>query len=128
MPGARANTAQAISSKRRQLVVDLVCQGKNTKQVAEILGVNQSTAWRELNRGLAELAERTLVDCEKIRSVMVNQIDALIDTYQPLALAGDVAALDRWLKLLTRKAQMLGVDAPTKQQIEVTDLTVNLVD
>lgn len=47
-----------------------------------------------------------------MRELDLRRLDSLLLTYWPLAKGGDTDALDRVLKILQRRAKLLGLDLP----------------
>ena len=55
------------------------------------------------------------------RRIEGERMDNLLATYMPQALAGDVKSADFVLKVLDRRAKLLGLDAPTKTEVITLD-------
>jgi hypothetical protein len=57
---------------------------------------------------------------EAVRELEAMRLDALLQALWGKALDGDVLVIDRVLKIMDRRARLLGLDAPTKTQQENT--------
>lgn len=68
---------------------------------------------------LAALEERVTEDVAHLRALESARLDRLQRAIWPAALAGDIDAVNATLRLMDRRARLLGLDMPTK--VEVTD-------
>jgi hypothetical protein len=55
--------------------------------------------------------------CRREREISLRRIDIAIKSLMDRAEAGDLEAIDRLVKLDVRRARLLGLDAPAKQEI-----------
>lgn len=65
---------------------------------------------RELERWDADLRE----SAEQIRTMELERLDRLWFKAYEMAEEGDLTAIDRCLKIMARRAKLLGIDSPTK--------------
>jgi len=76
---------------------------------------DRSTAWRRVQRALAEIP-RELAD--EYRALEGQRLDALWEIAFALALDGSLVAIDRCLTIMARRARLLGLDAPSRLSVE----------
>lgn len=63
---------------------------------------------------------------DELRSLELERLDRLLLGVWSQAAKGNQGAVDRALKIMERRARLLGLDAPTKQALD-GDLTVTVV-
>jgi transposase len=98
--------------------LDLRKRGKTYREIGEALGVSHVTAYEWVGSALtATLREPS----EAVRQIEAERLDALIKAIWPGATREnnpDYDAVDRVLKVMDRRAKLLGLDAPTKHVVE----------
>jgi hypothetical protein len=104
---------------RELAVVELRREGKTWQQIAEV--VNYATAmgaWKAYQRA----CQRTLQEpTDEARRIELDRLDALQRTYWEPAVEGNLRAADFVLRVIDRRARILGIDAPQKIQAEVVN-------
>lgn len=88
--------------------------GRTQESIAEDYGVHHTTisnVLREIRDTMPEMA----VAEERLRDL--ERLDAMHEAQFRLAASGDAEATRTALKILERRARMLGYDAPTKQEV-----------
>jgi len=113
------NPDPEVLDKERQ-AVELRRAGATYEEIARAIGyATAQGAWLAYNRAM----KRTLVEAgtEEIRQTEADRLDRLHRALWPQAIAGDVKAITSILRLMERRARLLGLDAPTKIQAEVTN-------
>ncbi len=134
MPAGRAREAQALDHQAK--VIEFRKLGISFEKIAEQLldddgqrvYADKTGAWKAYNAAI----KRTIVTpATEERDLDLLRIDELWRIWYPQALGvdpiakkemvPDVRALRECLKLLVRRARMLGYDAPTSHRLIVTD-------
>lgn len=108
-------------AERRKKALALRLGGATLTDIAETLGVSIGTVHNDIRKCLSDIPR---AEADELRSQEVARLDKLQGACWPLALGGDLAAIDRAVKIIDRRAKMLGLDAP--QQVEVTGADVDL--
>jgi hypothetical protein len=85
--------------------------------IAKALECTRSAAFKAVQRVFARLAREATEDAAVLRELEVQRLDALLVGVWPRAAKGDVAAVDRALRIAERRAKLLGLDEPAKQLI-----------
>jgi AcrR family transcriptional regulator len=91
------------------------------RAIAQRLGVDKATIsrdFKELDAKFQEIAAQVIV---RAKGLDLERIEALIDAIWAKAENGDTWSIDRIVKLLERKANMLGLDAPKKTEVTGKD-------
>ena len=110
--GAREIEVPAIALRR---------SGVPFREIAVRIGGAPWTAhaavMRVLDRTLADPAESAGV----LRTMELERLDALLAAVWPAAVAGDLPAVGMALRVAERRARLLGLDAPTRQELTGAD-------
>lgn len=118
------NRPKVETHEMEQRVATLRLAGMGFEQIAREVGyADASGAYRAYRRVL----ERQITPvAEEIREEEIARLDRLIMAHWPYALGARGAEpsgkhADTVLKAMDRKARMLGLDAPIKQAVEITN-------
>lgn len=106
---------------RANKAVELRCSGYSYPQIANALGFKD-------RRGAHNAVVRTLrrtsaAHVEEWRQIELRRTERLIQSVWPQALAGDLFAVDRVLKIIDRQCRLLGLNALV--QVAITERTRN---
>lgn len=106
-PPKRKDTAAAL---RAAQALTYRMSGKSYEVIATLCGyADRSGAYRAIQREL----QRTIQEpAEETRTLEVRRLDALYEAMEAKALKGDTWSVDRCLKIMERRAMLLGLDAP----------------
>src|SRR4030095_4029267 len=118
--GNRSKTsADMVDAALRQVeALRLRQAGATFTQIAATLGYSDRSGAR--NAVMAALVEHVHEPNNEMRALELHRLDALQLAHWQKALAGDCYATDRVLKVMERRAKILGLDARI-----VVDLTVD---
>ncbi len=108
-------------AERRKRALDLRLAGATLAEIAEAHGVSITTAHKDIRRCLSDIPKAS---ADELRKQEIARLDKLQNACWQDAIHGDLSAIDRALKVIDRRAKMLGLDAP--QQVEVTGVDVDL--
>ena len=101
--------ANAQSYIRRQQALELRLAGATFRQIAERLGVSLPSAWKHTQAALQQAAQEPTLD---VLQLELLRLDRLQTAHWPQALGGNGEAADRVLKIMDRRARLLGLDPP----------------
>lgn len=124
--GKRTPQRLAEEREREKRVMEMVLGGYTFTRIAEVVGyADASGAYRAYKRGL-EATVRPAAD--EVRAQEEERLDHLTRVWLPLALGLNGAAPNRqaaeiMMKVMDRRAKMFGVDAPTKVEAKVEQVT-----
>lgn len=91
--------------------------GATFEQIGERLGISKQAAHDTVVKALDQTRRETAEGAEVIRHTELTRLDALQTALWADAIKGDVQAVDRILKIMQRRAMLLGLDAPTVQAV-----------
>lgn len=105
------------AAEREKAAFALRIAGATYAQIAERLGVTTAGAHKMVKRVLERTRAETNEIADELRRVEVERLDALTLTLWKQATAGNLGAVDRVLRVMERRARLLGLDAPAKQDV-----------
>jgi hypothetical protein len=109
----KATPAKILAAERQAEALELRKSGATFQLIANALGYrNRSSAADAVTRALRDTVPKELVD--QVRRLENERLDALWRVAYPLALQGDLRAMDRCLTIRNRRASLNGLDAPVK--------------
>ena len=88
--------------------------GKTQEAIAEEFGIVQQRV-SQIIRDVRESLPET--DANELRRADLERLDAMLPNNILMAVAGDKDAVNSVLKIMERRAKLLGLDAPTKQEV-----------
>lgn len=114
------------TAERRAFVLRLRKQGKTYVDIAQATieefglerlpaGFDDRYAWKDVSRELDRLRNEIADSVESIIELEVQRLDAMLDKLWDRVENADEKAIDRVLRIMERRAKLLGLDAPTKQ-------------
>lgn len=106
----------AVNAHEKTLqALELRKEGYAYNVIADKLGYkSKGTAWAAVNRALKQTRQEP---ADEVRKLEVERLDALYKAMYPQALKGNQGAVDRCLRIAERRAKLLGLDAPEKQEV-----------
>ena len=110
----RASKTAAINTRardREHRAFELRKAGATYQQIGSQLGVTKQAANKMIKRVLAELKDLTDGDAEDVRRIEVERLDVMTLALWPKARRGDVQEVDRVLRIMQRRAELLGLDS-----------------
>lgn len=105
--------------RRYELLTLYVETGASYKKLGEVYGISANTVMKDLRIALDDWREASLQQAERYRSLQLARIHAMYGYYWQASKQGDTAAGLMIIRLMTREARLLGLDAPIK--IDRTD-------
>lgn len=114
MPSRNNSPAKARMAENMAKALELRRAGLGFEAIGAQLGLKKSQAHRLVVAGLAEARAQVVASADDLRSEELSRLDGMLTGLWPRARKGEVAAVDRVLKIGERRAKLLGLDAPTK--------------
>ena len=119
---ARTNVGAAAKSSVRRIrttektlkALELRKRGLNYTQIGKKLGCHRSTACRYVLSELENLADKCREEAVHVRDIELQRLDALYLKAWEAVEGGDLPAIDRCLRIMERRAKLLGLDAAEK--------------
>lgn len=107
--------AEAVTTAQsEERALDLRRTGASYREIATALNMSLGNAHKLVKRGLT----RNLAKCnelaDEIRTLELDRLDALQTYLWEKARRGNATAIDRVLKIMERRARLLGLDKPER--------------
>jgi hypothetical protein len=120
----RKNDPEVIEKERK--VLELRLSGITFELIAKQVGFASAGAcYNAYKRALV----RTLQEpADAVREAEVARLDRLMQGVWIAALRGEVRSVEAVLRIMDRRARLLGLDAPAKAQMEVTTYDRDSID
>ncbi len=124
---SQSSKRRSQAAEREKLAFALRVAGMTYAQIAERLGVTTAGAYKMVKRVLERTRKETDEAADELRRLEVERLDALLLTLWKSATSGNLGAVDRVLRVMERRARLLGLDAPTRQDITSGGETLKVV-
>ncbi|MDP9682375.1 sigma-70 family RNA polymerase sigma factor [Streptomyces griseoviridis] len=91
------------------------------RQIAEHLGCDVKNVYEAWKRGVGDLAEQAAKAHGEYLGEQLANLSIAIDSLMPKVIKGDVRAVEGLVRLFDHQAKLLGLYAPVKASVTVTD-------
>lgn len=119
---ARGKATEKGAILQRQLqALELRKQGLTYRDIGDKLSISYQQAHNDVNAELKRLATLTLESAEGLRQLELERLDMLIKGLEPMARVGNPGAVTAYLRVMERRAKLLGLDAPVRQEVTGAD-------
>ena len=102
---------------RRQKAFQLRRGGASYREIAEALQVSHQTAANDVAAILKQVNARTQDVALEYRTMQLARLDAMLMGVWGKASKGELGAVSMVIKIEERRARLLGLDAPARQEI-----------
>jgi len=109
---------RALAASRTRQALELRMAGATYERIASALGISKSAAHKAVARGMESLRENNAQTGDQLRDIELARLDRMLVGLWQQARNGDAQAVDRVLKIMERRAKLVGLEAP--QQTEAT--------
>lgn len=113
----RTSAAKARTLERQAKALELRRMGKGYAEIAAAVGIGKSQAHRLVQAGLQDARDQIAARADDLRAVELSRLDGMLAGLWPDARKGNQGAVDRVLRIMERRARMLGLDAPTRHTL-----------
>lgn len=128
MASKNANPGKAEAAAERRLkALELRTAGASYRAIAAQLGVSHQQAYEDVAHELEVLAERSQAEAAHVRTLELERLDAMTVAIWQQVRAGNQGAIDRALRVMERRAKLLGIDAPAKEEQSGT-VTIRILE
>lgn len=114
----RLSAAAIAVEKRRREALEYRIQGYGFQAIGNALGISTTRAFQLVSEGLSEL---TREPAERLREIEAERLDMMTTAFFPNAVQGDLGAAAVVLKIMERRAKLLGLDAPARHEVTGKD-------
>jgi DNA-binding CsgD family transcriptional regulator len=129
-PSNATSKEQIMGAQRRQQCLDLRLQGASYKQIATAVGISPVAAWRHVDKALKEIRSRYQDTAAKLHDQEMLKLDRMELAMYRRSITGekdDESATLVRLKIMERRARLMGLDAPTEIKTD-GDIHIKVID
>jgi len=113
-------SVQTLRGRQREIAcLELRMAGRTYRAIAAELNISKSGAYHAVMRALRRLNEKSAEATAEVRTLEVQRLDDLLENLWPYR--HKPAYVDRILRVMERRARLLGLDAPTKSEVTGSD-------
>ena len=126
---ARTKGPDPDAVERRNTALDMRSRGYSYTDIAKALGVSRSTAHKYVTTELDKIREETRASAEQVRGLELSRLDRLWRRAEELLDSDDddgAKAIGAALRIMERRARLLGLDAQVEQVAGSVTLTVEV--
>lgn len=114
-------TQQAKIEIRRKKVAANLTAGLNYRDMADALDVSLATVAGDVKAIVKRWQAEQVSSVDQWAQLESHRLDRAINAIWDKVQEGDLGALDRMLKIMERRAKLLGLDTPTVTRLEGAD-------
>ncbi len=112
----------------RRKCLEMRKAGATYAQIGDALNCSPQNAAKHVKKALDEIAKKTAEDATEIIQLELERLDTMLLGLFKSAKSGNEHSVDRVLKIMERRARLLGLDAPKRVLDESErDMTVRVV-
>jgi len=109
---------QRVTAKEREIrALELRKSGATYRAIGESLGITEQGAHKCVMRAIDKLNEKIIEDAVQVRRLELERLDRLFLAIYRTAIQGNLDAIDRILRIMTRRAKLLGLDAVEQAEV-----------
>lgn len=109
--------------KRQMSALELRASGYSFRAIGEKLGISHEQARKDVDGELKSLSDANEDKRAEMRQLDLIRLDKITKSLDHWVEAGSPQAVMAYLKAMERRAKLLGLDAPVKQEIEANVTT-----
>jgi hypothetical protein len=101
-------------AENRSQAIALRKDGSTYEEIGKTLGISGQRAHKIVTSELTRIREKTAEETDILRTLELQRLDSLFQTCYKQAQKGNMPAVDRCVRIMERRAKLLGLDMPTK--------------
>ena len=116
MSVSRHGPSRVRAAQLEEKCLELRSAGLSFREIARELKVAPATAYKAVARGLAAVNAGCREQAQELRTLEALRLDQMQAALWEQATDGDVRAIDRVLRIMERRARLLGLDEPERRE------------
>jgi DNA-binding CsgD family transcriptional regulator len=116
---SRQGPSRVRAAQLEQKCLELRSAGLSFREIARELKVAPATAYKAVARGLAAVNAGCREQAQELRALEALRLDQMQAALWQQATDGDVRAIDRILRIMERRARLLGLDEPERRETKL---------
>ena len=109
----------AKREQRRTCVASLLLAGKSFRQISKEIGASPATICRDAKTILKRWRDESLETVDDYVCQDLRRVDLALGSIHDRVQDGELAAIDRWVRLLDHRSKLLGLYEPSRVQAEI---------
>jgi len=89
-------------------------------------GWDERYAYKDVKRELDYIRNQIGEDASAVLTLELNRLDVMFEAMYKQARKGNQGAIDRVLRIMERRAKLLGLDAPQRHDVAASGITIYL--
>ena len=114
MTESKTSARHLTAAEKRAAAISLRKAGLSFERIGNELGVSKQMAWKYVMREIDKLNEFVEQEIISYRTLELERLDELWREQYRQGKQGNQGAVDRCLRIMERRARLLGLDAPQK--------------
>lgn len=110
----KTSSRKVTSKVRREQALLLRRSGLSYTRIGEQMGITRQAAHALVKKALAEIQASLEETGKEIITLEVERLDRMTEALWDKVIDGDTTAIEKNLKIMERRAKLLGLDSPTK--------------
>ncbi len=115
-PGNKTSKRIILAAERRIRAMELRRDGKSYSKIGEELGCSATRAHKIVTEELQKVRDKLTEETSEVKTLELQRLDELFVIAFERAEAGNLSAIDRCIRLMERRARLLGLDMPEKME------------
>lgn len=111
------SAAKARKLDQQAKAMELRRMGYGYQKIADQLDCSVSTAYGYIKEALTETKQQIEGDALELKAEEISRLDGMLQGIWQEARKGNYGSIDRVLKIMERRARMLGLDAPVRASV-----------
>lgn len=116
---SRQGPSRVRAAQLQDRCLQLRSAGMSFREIARELKVAPATAYKAVARGLAAVNAGCREQAQELRALEALRLDQMQAALWQQATDGDVRAIDRILRIMERRARLLGLDEPERRETKL---------
>lgn len=119
-PVSRIIESPVKRARDRALCLELRAEKKSYQEIAEEVGISISQVQKHIEAGMRELRKIASEDADTVRRFELMKLDKMEKAMSEMVEAGVLDAVDKTIKVMTHRAKIMGLFAPTEVNLNIT--------
>lgn len=108
------SSAKATKLERQRQALEYRRMAFGYAEIAERIGISTTQAFRLVREAMQDARTQIEAEASEMKAEEISRLDGMMRGLWPDARKGQHGAVDRVLKIMERRAKLLGLDAPVK--------------
>jgi hypothetical protein len=117
MTESSTSARKVTAVERAKTAVRMRMAGAQYADIGVSMGISRQAAWMLVKKSLEATRKETGESADLLRELELQRLDKLYLAMNKQAEQGNQGAVDRCIRIMERRSKLVGLDAPTKQDV-----------